>query len=104
LKFFFAKTRLAAILVGTIYGKILKVIKNIDEKLELAANIKDIDKAIEEYDKAIEVLNKLIEETEDDKIKENLKNTKKEIEQSLADLTKIRDRINKNNKEKCDDK
>ena len=95
LKFFFSKTRIAAILVGTIYGEILQVIHNIDSRIEAVVNTKDIDKSIEEYDKAIDMLNDMIQEIGDPQIKMHLQKSKDNAEKALSDLIKIKERVNK---------
>lgn len=98
LKFFFSKTKIASIMVSTIYGQILKVINNIDSRIEVAINVKDIDKSIKEYDKAIDMINDMLSEVEDPQIKKELEKTKENIERSLRDLMKIKERIDKNKK------
>ena len=98
LKFFFSKTKIASIMVATIYGEILKVIHNIDERIEIAVNIKDIDKSIKEYDKAIDMINEMLSEVGDPQIKMHLEKTKANIEKSLSDLIKIKERIEKKKK------
>jgi hypothetical protein len=95
LKFFFSKTKLASIMVASIYGEILKVIHNIDTRIEAAVNTKDIDKSIKEYDKAIDMINEMLSEVGDPQIKMHLEKTKANIEKSLSDLIKIKERIEK---------
>ena len=98
LKFFFAKTRIASIMVSTIYGQILKIINNIDSRIEAIVNTKDIDKSIKEYDKAIDIINDMLKDIGDPQIKMHLEKTKDNIEKSLADLIRIKERIEKNKK------
>ena len=100
LAFFFSKTRIAAILVSTIYAKILSVIHKIDLKIEESVNAKDIDKSIKEYDKAIDILNDMIKEVGDPQIKMHLEKSKKNVEESLSELIRIKERINKKKKKK----
>lgn len=99
LKFFFSKTRIASIMVSTIYGQILKTINDIDSRIEAAVNVKDIDKSIKEYDKAIDMINEMLNEVGDPQIKMHLEKSKENIERSLSDLMRIKDRVNKKKKD-----
>lgn len=81
--------------IKTIYVSILMWLKKIDNYAHDKINSADIDKNITAYDKAVDRLNDLISKTDDPKEKEILVQSKKNIEDSLAELIKIKNNINK---------
>lgn len=86
------KKVIAATITRTILNQIYKVLRKLNDKAELAANIEDLDKVIEEYDKAIDEINEMLENTGDPQIKMSLEKSKKELEQTLKYLIKLREK------------
>ena len=100
LQILISKKVIAATIVRSIINQIYKVIGSLNKKAEFSANIKDIEKSIAEYDKAIDEINKLLEETGDPQIKMNLEKTKKDLEDTLRLLIKIKEDYDKESEKK----
>ena len=82
--------------IRNVYFSLLLWLRSLDNKAYKDINSKDIDKNIEMYDKSIDKLNDLIDKTDDPKEKEILKESKKNMEDSLAELMKIKNSPSKN--------
>lgn len=86
--------------IKTIYFSLLGVIRKIDKSIYSSINSKDIEANIQAYDKAVDRFNNLIEKTDDPTEKKVLIESKKNMEDSLAELIKLKNDAEKFNAKK----
>ena len=78
----------------------ISFIRKIDKAIYSSINSKDIEAKIQAYDKAVDRFNNLIEKTDDPTEKKVLIESKKNMEDSLAELIKLKNDADKLNAKK----
>lgn len=90
LKYFLSSKSIAHGIMTSFYANILKTINNISNKKYESINSKDIDNNIKQFDAEIDSLNDKIEKADSEYVKDIYREQKKELENILAKLIKLK--------------